>query len=156
MSYNRQDALSYANKWALSRNPNYYDFSSLGGDCTNFCSQCLFAGAKVMNYTNTFGWYYVSASNRAPAWTGVQEFYNFLTANDDKGPYGKKAEFSEIEVGDFIQLGNAQNFYHTLFVCGFQENTPIVCSHSYDRLNAPLTDYYYERLRFIKILGVRN
>lgn len=33
--YNRQDAVDYALKWALSRNPKYYDFKDLGGDCTN-------------------------------------------------------------------------------------------------------------------------
>lgn len=33
--YNREKAVEYAQKWALSRNPQFYDFDSLGGDCTN-------------------------------------------------------------------------------------------------------------------------
>ena len=39
--YNREHALQYAKKWALSRNPLCYNFSGIGGDCTNFVSQCL-------------------------------------------------------------------------------------------------------------------
>lgn len=154
--YDRDKALAYAMRWALLRNPNYYDFSNLGGDCTNFCSQCLYTGAGVMNYTPNIGWFYNSLNNRAPAWTGVEEFYNFLTSNEGKGPFGGQSTLSSIEVGDFIQLGNNRGFYHCLFVSGFRGNIPLVCSHSYDRLNAPLTDYYYERVRFIKILGVRQ
>lgn len=34
--YDRISAVSYAKKWALSRNPKYYNFDTVGGDCTNF------------------------------------------------------------------------------------------------------------------------
>lgn len=60
MEYNRANAVAYAKKWAYGRNPKYYDFSDLGGDCTNFASQCIYAGSGVMNYTPTYGWYYIS------------------------------------------------------------------------------------------------
>ena len=42
MEYNRANAVAYAKKWAYGRNPKYYDFSDLGGDCTNFASQCIY------------------------------------------------------------------------------------------------------------------
>ena len=86
MEYNRENAVAYAKKWAYGRNPKYYDFSDLGGDCTNFASQCIYAGSGVMNYTPTYGWYYISVNNRAPAWTGVDELYRFLTTNRGAGP----------------------------------------------------------------------
>jgi len=35
-AYDRAAAVAYARKWALSRNPRYYDYEDLGGDCTNF------------------------------------------------------------------------------------------------------------------------
>ena len=38
---NLEKELDYAQKWALSRNPAYYNFDDIGGDCTNFVSQCL-------------------------------------------------------------------------------------------------------------------
>ena len=49
--YDRNAAVAYAKEWALGRNPAYYNFDGIGGDCTNFASQSIFAGAKVMNYT---------------------------------------------------------------------------------------------------------
>lgn len=36
--YDREQAVQYARMWAYDRNPAYYDFSNLGGDCTNFVS----------------------------------------------------------------------------------------------------------------------
>ena len=47
-NYDRASAINYAQKWALSRNPRYYNFDAVGGDCTSFVSQCLFAGSKKM------------------------------------------------------------------------------------------------------------
>ena len=76
--YNRAAAVEYARRWAFGRNPAYYDFNNIGGDCTNFASQCIYAGAKIMNFTPTFGWYYKSLNDRTPSWTGVQYLYNFL------------------------------------------------------------------------------
>ena len=40
-SLNIPAEIAYARKWAFSRNPAYYDFDDIGGDCTNFISQCL-------------------------------------------------------------------------------------------------------------------
>ena len=43
--YNAAAAVAYAYKWGGSkRNPAYKDYSSSGGDCANFVSQCLRAG----------------------------------------------------------------------------------------------------------------
>ena len=55
--YNREQAIDYAKKWAYKRNPRYYNYDPLGGDCTNFISQCVYAGSKVMNYNKVYGWY---------------------------------------------------------------------------------------------------
>lgn len=102
MEYNRANAVAYAKKWAYGRNPKYYDFSDLGGDCTNFASQCIYAGSGVMNYTPTYGWYYISVNNRAPAWTGVDELYRFLTTNRGAGPRAILTDLSQIQNGDII------------------------------------------------------
>lgn len=50
--YNRELAINYAKEWAYKRNPNYYNFDAVSGDCTSFVSQCLYAGCQVMNYNN--------------------------------------------------------------------------------------------------------
>ena len=162
VDYNRALALSYAKQYALSPNPAYYNFSSIGGDCTNFASQCLFAGSMKMNFTPTFGWYYQNANNRAPAWTGVNEFYNFLTNNliinkigNGVGPFGEEQTISRLKCGDFIQLGRDNTFYHTLIVVSFKGKMPLLASHSIDVYEKPLADFSYEKARGISILGVR-
>ena len=42
--YDRRAAVAYAHQWAYGRNPDFYDYEEIGGDCTNFASQCLYAG----------------------------------------------------------------------------------------------------------------
>ena len=58
--YNRSNAVLYAMEWAFSRNPQYYNFDPVGGDCTSFVSQCIYAGSNVMNYDKINGWYYIN------------------------------------------------------------------------------------------------
>ena len=86
INYNRDLAISYAQKWALSRNPKYYNFDAVGGDCTSFVSQCLFAGSNKMNYSKQNGWYYNNGNDKSPSWSGVEFLYNFLTTNKGYGP----------------------------------------------------------------------
>ena len=68
--YDRKAAVLYAHAWAYGRNPAFYDYEQVGGDCTNFASQCIYAGSGVMNYTPVTGWYYNSSTDRTPSWTG--------------------------------------------------------------------------------------
>lgn len=155
--YDRAAAVAYAKKWAFGRNPAYYNFNNLGGDCTNYASQCLYAGAGVMNYTPVFGWYYVDLNNRAPAWTGVEYFYRFLTENTGMGPFAEDVPLSALEVGDFVQLGRETgDFYHTPVVTAVQNGRIYVAAHSYDAFDRPLSSYSYERIRTLHILGVRQ
>ena len=109
-----------------------------------------------MNYTPTFGWYYVSLEDRSPSWTGVQFFYNFMVDNKGVGPFGKEVSLDEVEIGDVIQLGNNQDgFYHTLLIVGFEGEDPLVAAQTDDAYARPLSTYSYDFNRFIKILGVR-
>lgn len=155
--YDRVKAVEYAKTWALGRNPRYFDFNDLGGDCTNYASQCLYAGSGVMNFTPVLGWYYINASERTASWTGVEYFYNFIVGNKDgNGPFGREVELDDVKLGDFIQLGRATgDFYHTPIVTGFRRGNTLVCAHTYDALDRPLATYSYEKIRCIHIEGVR-
>lgn len=159
MLFNRQAAVAYAAKWAYRRNPSFYDFSSLGGNCTNFASQCIYAGSGIMNYTPTFGWYYISLNNRAPSWTGVNELYRFLVNNSGVGPQGQVVELSSIDNGDIIQLRfeGKNTFGHSPVVVdrgmGTAE-TILVAANSYDAYRRPLSTYNYAELRPIHIYNV--
>lgn len=144
IQYNRENAVAYAREWALSRNPQYFDFHGIGGDCTNFASQCIYAGAGVMNYTRDVGWYYISSNDRAAAWAGVQYLYRFLTTNQSVGPVGKNANLSEIQLGDVIFLYNGERLYHTLVVTGFDTDGEIlICAHTVDSYMRRLDSYNY-------------
>lgn len=154
--YNRERAVEYARRWALSRNPLFTDFSGLGGNCTNFVSQCVYAGCCKMNYTPTFGWYYVSADDRSPSWTGVEFFYDFFTTNEGEGPFADVIRRRQLSPGDVIQLADASgDFYHSLIVSAINGAEILVCSHSVDSLDRPLSSYNYASARYLRILGAR-
>lgn len=159
--YNREKAIEYAQKWAYKRNPRYYDFEELGGDCTNFISQCIFAGAGVMNYTPVMGWYYNSATSRSPSWTGVQYLYNFLISNESVGPFASDVDITNIELGDVIQLGDSDfKFFHSLFVTKINGppslDTIYVSTHTYDVNLRQLNTYFYSNIRCLHMDGVRK
>jgi hypothetical protein len=154
--YLRENALLYANRYAFSQNPIFGNFAGIGGNCTNFVSQCIYAGSCRMNYKPTFGWYYISMNERAPAWTGVDYFFNFITTNSDVGPFGRQATPDEMEIGDVIQLGrDGEGYYHTLLVVGFEGDDPLVAAQTDNALGRALSTYTYDFSRYIKILGVR-
>lgn len=155
-SYDRLAAVTYARKWALSRNPMYYDFENIGGDCTNFASQCIYAGAGIMNYTPVLGWYYITANDRTPSWTGVEFLYDFLTKNAGIGPFAVEISPEEAQPGDIVQLGNASgDYYHTPVITAVEPRI-LVAAHSYDSLDRPLDSYSFARARFLHIPGVRQ
>lgn len=155
-NYNRERARSYASAWAFSRNPLFTDFSGIGGDCTNFVSQCVLAGSCRMNFTPVFGWYYLDSNDRTASFTGVEYFYDFLLSNEGEGPFGRELNPEDCEVGDVIQLGKeGGRYYHTLLIVGQEEGDFLVAAHSEDAYNRRLSEYSYDRARFLHIDGVR-
>lgn len=153
--YDRIAAVEYARRWALGRNPRFYDFQEIGGDCTNFASQCIFAGAGTMNYTPVLGWYYVNANDRTASWTGVEYLYNFLVNNEGPGPHAREVSRSEARPGDIVQLGGSGGFYHSPVITAVTPQI-LVCAHTYDALDRPLDTYVFQKARFLHIEGVRR
>ena len=161
--YDRSRAVEYARRWALARNPIFDDFTGGGGDCTNFVSQAIFAATCQMNFTETFGWYFRSTDNRAPAWTGVEAFFDFFTGSGDfmpvtdrVGPFGYATEREYVSPGDVVQLQNESGtFYHTLIITGIDGEEILVSAHSNDARDRPLSSYTAAvGQRFIRIIGV--
>lgn len=158
-NYDRRAAVLYAHEWAFSRNPRFYDYEEIGGDCTNFASQCLYAGCGIMNFTPDYGWYYITSNQKAPAWTGVPFLFQFLTRSSfSVGPVARVCKLEELLPGDLVQL----RFHGTVF-----QHTPVVvqashaqtledvlvAAHSYDADNRPLSTYQFEDIRFLHITG---
>src|SRR5690606_24838126 len=66
--YNRQKAKAYADRWWNGANPKFHRFDV---DCTNFVSQCLYAGDAPMNYTGRreSGWWYEGYAQGRERWS---------------------------------------------------------------------------------------
>ena len=162
LPYNRAAAVAYAHRWAYGRNPAFYDYEKLGGDCTNFASQCIYAGGGMMNFTPTFGWYYIDANNKAPAWTGVEYLYRFLLRKEtSRGPVAREVGIDGIRPGDILQLSFAgETFQHSPVVVSVGEQPSpenvLLAAHSYDADNRPLRTYEYQKIRFLHITGIRT
>lgn len=159
--YQREKVVSYAKTWAYLRNPNYYNFDPVGGDCTSFASQCVFAGSNVMNYAKENGWYYINGNQKSPSWSGVEFFYDFLVNNRGIGPYGKEVDKQEVEIGDIAQLSFTGNqFEHTLVIVKTQKPLDFqrikIASHTYDSFDKSIQEYHFQKIRFIHIEGVRK
>lgn len=155
--YDRRAAVEYARRWALGRNPAYMSLNGIGGDCTNFCSQCLYAGGCVMNYTPDFGWYYRSPEDRAAAWTGVTYLYEFLVGHNGPGPLAEEVLAEQTQPGDIIQLGRADGrWYHSMVVLQNDRRWGwdgiLIAAHSIDSLDRPLSSYEFDRARGLHIV----
>lgn len=156
ISYNRPAVINYARKWAFSRNPQYYNFDTVGGDCTSFASQCIYAGSQKMNYTKDFGWYYINGNNKSPSWSGVEYLYQFLTNNKDIGPQAIETTQTKIEIGDIAQLSfEGEQFGHTLVIVAIQNKFTLqgikIASHTLDSFGKPIAEYNFQKIRWLHI-----
>ncbi|NQX48824.1 amidase domain-containing protein [Paenibacillus tritici] len=123
--YRREEAAAYADLWWKEGNPEFEIFEV---DCTNYVSQCLFAGGAPINYTGKreTGWWY-------KGYKGAQEWWSFSWAVSDSlhrhlsGNHssGLRAEIVErpeqLMLGDIIQYdwdGNG-HYQHSTIVTAF-------------------------------------
>ncbi|HAX72014.1 MAG TPA: hypothetical protein DCY20_00670 [Firmicutes bacterium] len=164
--YNRDNAVNYARKWALSRNRAYNDYEKYGGDCTNYISQCLFAGGIPFDTSGrdmTQKWYWYSDSARSPSWTSASAFRRyFMSKQNTQDPKtGLVCQFidkNQLEIGDLVQKKVDGALTHTMIITGFvyDDNGNVIdyllCQHSDDFLDLPLSQKVGE-LSYIKILG---
>lgn len=156
--YNRKKAVEYATKWAYKRNPTYYNFDNIGGDCTSFISQCIYAGAGIMNYKKHIGWYYNSQFDRTASWSGVEFLYNFLIQNKRIGPRGKNTDINGLQIGDIVQLKLLkERFSHSLIIIDKKGNSLediYISTHTEDAYYRKVSTYNFEEIRFIHITHI--
>jgi len=162
----REKAIEYARRWALDRNPDYYNFEEIGGDCTNYISQILHAGGcKMDKSSQIYGWYYNNANDKSHSWTGVEQLHDYLVREKPHGIIAKEIDANEAEAGDIVQLSfNGKNFQHTPFIVAVKRNASgglsydqiKICAHSFDSLDRALDTYQWRKIRFIRILGYKE
>ena len=160
--YDRSRAVQYAHKWAYARNQGYLDFENMGGDCTNFASQCIFAGSGIMNYTSVYGWYYVNSYNRTASWTGVNYLYEFLVNNKAAGPFAELVDASGAEPGDLAQISfsDSQTYDHSPVIVKAGSSSDrdgfLVAAHTFDTDYYRLMNFEPSYIRYLHIIGVRG
>lgn len=122
--YDINKAVEYALEYALKMNPKYGNYEKLGGDCTNFISQCLHAGKIPFDLYGKdirYKWYWYSESKRTPSWTAAQSLRYYIENNNkDTITVGLKAheiKLDQILRGDIIQLIDEKSKAYHSMIC---------------------------------------
>lgn len=123
--YRRELAAAYADRWWNEGNPAYEEFEV---NCTNYISQCLFAGHAPMNYTGKreSGWWYKGRNGGKEWWSYSWAVSNALTSYlSGKRSSGLHAtvvhSVEELQLGDVITYDwNGDNRYqHSTIITAF-------------------------------------
>jgi cell wall-associated NlpC family hydrolase len=97
--YNRERAVAYANTYWNSHNPAFRFFRT--DDCTNFISQCLYAGGFPMvgGRDRAKGWWYRQGrpDNWSYSWAVANSFYWFLRSRAQQ-----VLRVEDLQLGDVI------------------------------------------------------
>ncbi|MCX5380815.1 amidase domain-containing protein [Streptomyces sp. NBC_00091] len=102
-AYDYAAMAKYAEKYWSNYNPAYRKFNGAGGDCTNFISQALNAGAwkpvpgSSSDYRN---WWY-DGTRQSDSWVGANEWAWFTLSNQRAA---NLANVYQMDVGDILQV----------------------------------------------------
>lgn len=148
--YSKADALAYALKYWANYNTDFMNFDGMGGDCTNFVSQCINAGGLAMNDN----WYHHSLSSYSKTWIHSEYLRDYLiNSGIAKGywkqppsyPNGKGIE------GTIIQASNGSNWFHSAIVrSGTNTENVRVVQHS-PSYNDRRWPYHPDGTRYFRI-----
>lgn len=159
--YDRTAALAYAGEYAMSRNPDWADFSRSGGNCQNYVSQCLLAGSIPADPYGDAVWTYGGDGyERSGSWASVSQFRRYASGNTDFGLVSLVgAPYYSGQPGDLIQMGDADSWHHTVIigdvVVDETGNTVdyLIHSNTNDMKNFPASLYGYPVFSLTRIAG---
>ncbi|MBN2982077.1 amidase domain-containing protein [Cohnella algarum] len=133
MPYRREEAVAYAERWWDRPNPAFENFDV---NCTNYVSQCLFAGGAPMNYTGRreTGWWYKGRSGGQElwsfSWAVANSLQHYLSA---PRAFGLRAEAvdspRQLQLGDVICYdwdGNGGYQHNTIVTAFTPDGMPLV------------------------------
>ena len=106
-AYSRSNAISYADTWAKARNTSL--FNDYGGsDCTNFVSQCLYAGGLTSDDT----WWYRKTAvgiSESTTWRQASSLRNYFISTGKETKIGAWAKISNISPSGYAYVSNSSN-----------------------------------------------
>jgi hypothetical protein len=141
--YNRLKAVQYAERWWNDYNPAFKSFPE--NDCTNYISQCLYAGGAPMrgNPNRGSGWW-ISGNKWSWSWTIAHAFRLYL-GNSKVGLRAKEvSNIEQLMLGDVIcyDFEGDGRFNHITIVTGRDYyGMPLVNAHT---TNSRLRYWSYE------------
>lgn len=165
-TYSSTAAINYATTNYNSYNSNYPNCSSsnIGGDCTNFVSQCLYAGGIPMNGS----WYVYKLNSSYPApttiaqldyswdladpssWISAVQFnakwYPIFSNETFTGSYVYNNQVTVYNKsyykGDVVQILKANYWwyeaFHTMIITGYKNSDFTLTYHSTNTIDKPL------------------
>jgi hypothetical protein len=134
--YLREEAVAYADRWWDSENPEFIAFAV---DCTNYISQCLFAGGAPIHYTGNrgTGWWYKGYVSGKEWWSYSWAVSNSLENLLSSSTWGLKAEVvdraEQLMLGDVIiyDWDGDGTYQHSTIVTAFDAGgMPLVNAHT--------------------------
>ncbi|RKP58329.1 hypothetical protein D7Z26_00805 [Cohnella endophytica] len=179
-NYRRDLALAYANKYAGTAwgagnknryNRKYRDYTSLGGDCTNFASQVIGDPIEGGGLPMTSNWRYWFNSGGSHPWVQTDRFRKFLQTSgyarfiasgtfdeiirpSEKYPYGA---IGELKPGDLIAyVLHGEDVDHFGILVGYDDyGYPLVNSHTADRHRVPF-DLGWDQHTKYQLIHIRD
>jgi len=134
--YNRKNAVAYAVQYWNSVNPLYPHFTD---DCTNFISQCLYAGGIPMLFSKEKGrgWWIRTGKGGdwSYSWTVAHALYLLLKSGAAPMRAVSKSSPDQLEPGDLICYdfdGDGRFQHNTIVVAKDANNMPLVNAHTTD------------------------
>lgn len=133
-AYDVNKAVDYSDKYATSYNPSYSNYNSIGGDCANYVSQCLYAGGIPM----TDGWYWKSYDDRSASWSYCPSQVNYFTGAGYK-LIDNPSDAQVIKGNPVYYYSASSNRYSHAAICvGVNSaGVPVVNAHNNDHYHVP-------------------
>lgn len=129
--YDRLQAVKYAERWWNDYNPA---FKSFDVDCTNYISQCLYAGnAPMRGYPNRSNGWWMQSQNWSYSWTVANSLRLYLPGSKIGLRGQEVSKPSELQLGDVIcyDFQGDGRFDHTTIVTAKDaDGMPLVNAHT--------------------------
>lgn len=155
-SYSGSDAAAYAKLYAKDYNDAYPSYSA---DCTNYVSQCVYAGGIAMDgsstsagtFDSTTDWYciyiksflWVRKYAVTTSWIRVSDFSAFMGSIASTSTHETiNSLYNACEIGDVVQLAdkNTGSAYHSIIITDKDSTSAYYSGHSNDRKNVDIED----------------
>jgi hypothetical protein len=129
--YDRLAAVRYAETWWNDYNPAFKKFAV---DCTNFISQCLYAGGIPMNgYPNRVKGWWMKNGQWSHSWAVAHSFRWYLSGSRTGVRTIEKTSPDELVLGDIICYdfqGDGRFDHTTIVVAKDRKGMPLVNAHT--------------------------